>query len=168
MSWGAFVHIWQKIKTVVNLAVLDCWVALSWEWFQAGVKDVLSLWESCHHFNKHAAHPIFLGLSSPADGMSDLSRFLHQVDFSSPESHLFSLFLFLFLALFSSLSPFLFHGAAVVARLKRLSEAVAGKAGIIKVRKRLELCEGRWVTHQSRWVPALAALASPGKWPPLP
>lgn len=156
-------HIRQRIKPVLNLAVLACWVALSWEWFQAGVKDVLSVWESCHHFNKRVTHPSFLALSSLADGLSDLSRFLHQVDFSSPKSFL-CLFLFLFLALFPL--PLSFHGAVVVARLKRRSEAVAGKARIIKVRERLELCEGGWVTHQSRWVRGLPALASRRKWPP--
>lgn len=143
LSSEAFMHIWQKM---LNLAVLDCWVALSWEWFQAGGKNVLSLLESCHHFNKCATHPLFLVLSSLPDSMSVLSRFLHQADFSSPKS--FSLFLFLFLTLFPL--PLSSHGAVVVARWKQLSEAVAEKARVIKAHKRLELCEGRWVTHQSQ------------------
>lgn len=36
----------------LNLAVPDCWVALSSEGFQGGAKDVLSLLKSYHDFNK--------------------------------------------------------------------------------------------------------------------
>lgn len=146
LSSEAFMYIWQKIKMALNLTVLDCWVGLSWEWFQAGAGDVLSLWESCHHFNKRATHPLFLVLSSLPDSVSVLSSFLYQADFSSPKS--FSFFLFLLLTLFPL--PLSSHGAVVVARWKQLSEAVAGKARVIKAHRRLELCEGRWVTHQSQ------------------
>lgn len=45
----------KKLKMAQNLAVLDCWVALSWEPFPAGANDALSLLESCHHFNKCAS-----------------------------------------------------------------------------------------------------------------
>lgn len=102
----------KKIKMALTLAVLDCWVALSWESFQAGANDVLSLLDSCHLFNKCAMHPLFLVLSSLPDSMSVLSRFLYQADFSSPKS--FSFFLFLFLTLFPL--PLSSHGAVVVAR----------------------------------------------------
>lgn len=131
---------------VLNLAVLDCWVALSWESFQAGASDVLSLLESCHHFSKCATHPFLLVLSSLLDSMSVLSRFLYQADFSSPKS--FFCFLFLFLTVFPL--PLSSDGTVVVARWKQLSEAVAGKAQVIKAHEWLELCEGMWVTHQSQ------------------
>lgn len=59
------------------------------------------------------------------------------------------IFLFLFLFLTSSLSPFLLMGCCC-GKMKAAEWSGGGKARVIKALKRLELWEGRWVTHQSQ------------------
>lgn len=150
-------HIWEKIKPLLNLAALTCWVALLWEWFQGGVKDVPSLWESCHHFNKHTTHPLFLVLSSLADGMSDLSRFLHQVDFFSLRS-LFSLSLFISLSHPLPSPPF--FSRCCCGKIKAAERGSAGESSGHQRVRAAGAAKGGWVTYQSWWVQALCALPS--------
>lgn len=161
VSSEAFMHIWQKIKMALNLAVLDCWVALSWEWFQAGAKDVLSLWESCHHFNKRVTRPLFLVLSSLPDSMSVLSRFLSQADFSSPKS------LFPFISLSHSLpSPPFFSWCCCCGKMKA-AEWSGGGEGSGNQRAQAAGAVWRQVGDTSKsGVRMLAALTSRCKWPP--